>query len=110
MTDTPEAKPDDGKVYFDRADPKVHFAMPAHPTVEQQLTFHSQYVETVNQPMYLRNWHAARILVTDWACDVLPDMAVDLKTITDPSAATIIMWVSNQVLTYINGLDTLPKV
>jgi hypothetical protein len=94
---------------FDRAVPDVHFALPAHPTVKQQLEYFSRYVDTRNEPMYLRLWHSAQSLISEWECAALPDLHTDLDQITDPNAATAIMWAGNAVLSYMNDLDALPK-
>ena len=94
---------------FDRAVPDVHFALPAHPTVKQQLEYFSRYVDTRSEPMYLRLWHSAQILIAEWECAALPDLKTDLDKIADPDATTAIMWAGNVVLEYMNDLEKLPK-
>ncbi len=95
---------------FDRKKPDVHFALPAHPTVKQQLVYFSRYADTRAEPMYLRLWYSAAILITEWQCAALPDLNIDLDQITDPDATDAIMWAGNTVLKYINDLEALPKV
>lgn len=100
----------DGLTRFDRAVPDVHFALPAHPTVRQQLEYFSRYHGTRDEPIYLRLWHSAVILISEWQCAALPDLHTDLDQITSADATTAIMWAGNQVLQYINDLELLPKV
>src|SRR5512139_3522827 len=95
---------------FDRVEPEVHFALPAHPTVKQQLTYFSRYADTRGDPLYLRLWHSAQTLIAEWECDVLPDLSVDLNQVTSPAATTAIMWAGNTVMSYMNDLESLPKV
>lgn len=95
--------------YFDRVAPDVHFTLPAHPTVKQQLEYFSRYHATRDEPIYLRLWHSAVILIGDWQCAALPDPKVDLNQITNADATTAVMWAGNLVLQYINDLETLPK-
>jgi hypothetical protein len=95
---------------FDRVEPEAHFALPAHPTVRQQLEYYSRYADRRSDAMYLRLWHAAQVLIGEWQCEVLPDLKTDLDQITDTNATTIIMWVGNTVINYMSELDALPKV
>jgi len=97
-------------VYFDRVDPLAHFGLPAHPTVEQQLIYYSKFTDARSEPLFIRLWIAAQPLIKEWDCAALPDPSVGLSSITDPDAVTVIMWAGSQVSTYINGLDSLPKV
>lgn len=99
----------DGLERFDRAEPDAHFAIPAHPTVRQQLEYYSRYADTRREPLYLRMWHSAQPLITEWQCAALPDPKVDLDQITNAEATTVIMWVGNAVLVHMESLDALPK-
>lgn len=100
---------DDGLTRFDRTVPDVHFALPAHPTVRQQLEYYSRYSDTRSAPLYLRLWHSAQALISEWQCTALPDLKTDLDSITTPEATTVIMWAGNTVLQYMSDLETLPK-
>lgn len=95
---------------FDRAEPECHFALPAHPTVKQQLEYYSRYADTRNEPLYLRLWHSAQILFSEWQCSALPDYRIGLDRVTNPDATTIIMWAGNSVIQYMSDLESLPKV
>ena len=99
----------DGLERFDRAEPDAHFALPARPTVKQQLEYFSRYADTRGDPLYLRLWHSAAILISEWQCSVMPDLKTDLNKITDAEATTVIMWAGNSVLQYMNELQALPK-
>lgn len=102
--------PLDDVMRFDRVEPECHFAVPAHPTVKQQLEYYSRLSETLGDPIHLRMWSCAQALIQDWECEVLPDPRVNLDNITAPQAASVIMWAGNAVLNYMQNLDTLPKV
>jgi hypothetical protein len=97
-------------VYFDRTTPPAHFGLPAHPTVEWQLTYYSKFTEARGEPLFIQLWNAAQSLIKEWECSLLLDPLVDLKSITDPAVTTVIMWAGNQVSSYVTGLDALPKV
>jgi len=94
---------------FDRVEPDAHFALPAHPTVKQQLEYYSRYADTRSEPLYLRLWYSAQVLIKEWECAALPDYKVTLDQITNPEATTAIMWAGNIVMRYMSDLDTLPK-
>ncbi len=101
----------DGLERFDRAEPDAHFALPARPTVKQQLEYFSRYADTRSDPMYLRLWSSAQVLISEWQCALLPDLKkADLSKITDPAVTTIVMWAGNAVLQYMGDLESLPKV
>lgn len=95
---------------FKRVNPVASFTLPAHPTVDTQLEYFSAYADTANLPMYKRLWRSARAILSNWDCSVLSDPSVDLTQVTDPDATTVIIWAGEQVLTYMEGLDALPKV
>ena len=95
---------------FDRIEPECHFSLPAHPTVKQQLEYYSRYADTRNEPMYLRLWASAQVVIKEWECTILPDRKVSLESITDPQVTTAIMWAGNEVIQYMSNLETLPKV
>lgn len=94
---------------YDRSDPAVHFALPRHPTVRQQLQYFSNYVDHRFEPLYLRLWYSAIPLLGQWECEVLPDVRVNLETLTDPDVATVVMWVGQSVLDHMEALEHLPK-
>ena len=99
--------------YFDRVNPDAHFGLPAHPTVKHQLDYWSAYTEQRDQPLYVRMWHAAKALIQEWDCALLPNMDADLAKIDDPAVAshvaTIVMWAGNQTLGFVNRLEEIPK-
>ena len=101
---------DDGLMRFDRIEPVAHFALPAHPTVRQQLEYFSRLSETVGEPIHLRMWSCAQSLIQEWECDALPNPKVNLDSITDPRAAMVVMWAGNATLQHMNDLESLPKV
>jgi hypothetical protein len=100
----------DNLTRFDRVEPEAHFSLPARPTVRQQLEYYSRYADTRDAPLYLRLWHSAKILITDWECRTLPNKETDLNSLTDPQTATVVMWAGNVVMQYMNDLEALPKV
>jgi hypothetical protein len=67
----------DDVMRYDRVEPDAHFTLPARPTVRQQLEYYSRYNDTRSDPMYLRLWYSAQVLIKDWQSEVLP-MSADL--------------------------------
>lgn len=94
---------------FKRVVPEARFTLPAHPTVEVQLDYFSAYASTAALPLYKRLWHSARVIIVDWTCPLMPDMSTDLSGLTDPEVTTLIIWAGQEVLTYMEGLEALPK-
>src|SRR5512139_738981 len=97
-----------GLEHFKRTGPEARFALPARPTVRQQLIYFSRYADTRSDPLYLRLWHSAQTLIAEWECEALPDPSVDLDQVASPDATTAIMWAGNIVMTYMSDLESLP--
>lgn len=68
------------------------------------------YATREDSQRLIRNWEAAKQLIETWQCDRLPDLTkIDLDKLTDPTDCTILLWAGNQVWTFMNELDDLPK-
>lgn len=86
--------------------PDYKFTVPDRPTVRQQLEYFSA---GAGLPMALRHWEGAKTLIQSWECEKLPDHKVDLDTISDPAATTIIIAAGADVVRFMNSLDEVPK-
>ena len=89
----------------------LSFTLPESLTVRQQLAFRERLFTSIGElDMYSRYWEAARPLIEDWDCELVPDpTAVDLDTETDGRIADIVNWVANMVAGHMNALDDVPK-
>ena len=87
----------------------ARFVVPDRPTVREQLEYFSES-SAVNQKDRLgRLWAGARVLMTEWAWDEMPDRFISLDEITNPTAAEVITWASLAVFKHMNALEDLPK-
>ena len=84
------------------------FEVPDRPTVRQQLEYFSATAGTAGNQMLVRFWMGAREVITNWECEALPDIKVDLDDLTDPTQTDIIIWAGLQVKTHFNSLEDLP--
>jgi hypothetical protein len=54
-------------------------------------------------------WEMAKVLITEWEAEALPDMNIDLSEATDPRAARLIEWAGVTVSAYRRSLDVVSK-
>lgn len=96
---------------FTKEKPECKFALPDNPTVRQQLTYFSLSATADNEKFLEQSWQGAKavILPASWKCKVIPDLDVDLDTLTDPQATEVILWVGMEVRKFMNELERLPK-
>lgn len=90
------------------------FKLPAAPTVMQVLRYDSRRFETGGDaPAFVVLWECAKTVISDWQCELLPDMKVDLDTLPHSEnlarQARIIEVVGIAVSGWRNGLDSVPK-
>lgn len=86
------------------------FDLPDRMTVRQQLAFRAKLSERDDGGVFVRYWNAAPSVVTDWQCELIPDMAgVDLDTAVDPRVTEIIVWTANTIANHIAEMETPPK-
>lgn len=86
----------------------TRFSVPDRPTVRQQLRYKNEIGLRAGPEFYERLWQAAKGLIISLDSPHLR-LEDDLDTISDPSATEVVLWVSGQVLTHVNGLEDLPK-
>lgn len=97
-------------MHYEREDGAVGFDLPDRITVRQQLAFRSKLNMRDDGGVYGRYWNAAPLLVTEWQCELIPDMAgADLDTAVDPRVTEIIIWTADTIANHIAGMETPPK-
>lgn len=89
--------------------PECTFSIPARPTVRQHMEYLSASAGASGSQMIFRFWEGAKVLITDWKSETLPDIRADLDSLDNPVQAELITWASVQVKQYIDGLENIPK-
>lgn len=85
------------------------FTLPERPTVRQQLAYTSAAGFSGRLSMLERHWEGAKTIMADWSCEALPDTAVDLDELTNPTQAEAITWAGLQAAVHMNGIEDIPK-
>jgi len=82
---------------------QARFSLPDRLTVRQRMEYSAAvlYNQDKNGIM-VALWEAAKLLITDWQCDVPLD--VDLDSIADPRTADVLMWAGMQTYLHVRGL------
>ena len=79
-------------------------------TVRDQLRYSGLVAFTTNSERILTLWEAAKPLITEWKCELIPDLEkYDMDEETNPKHAEIIAWASTKVWSHMNGLEEIPK-
>lgn len=95
---------------YERDEGATGFDLPDRITVRQQLAFRSRLAMRNDGGAYGRYWDAAPLLVSNWQCALIPDMAgVDLDTAVDPRLTEIIIWVADTIANHIAEMETPAK-
>lgn len=88
----------------------VSFTLPDRVTVRMQLNYSSLAVTAYGQELFERFWNAARTVVQDWKCELVPDIdKLDLDAVDDPKIAEIVRWTGWEVKQYMDALENIPK-
>ncbi len=87
----------------------ARLVVPDEPNVLQLINHDSVRYEANDKAAVLNLWEMAKVLITEWESEALPDMNADLSEITDPRAARVIEWAGVMVSSYRRSLDTVPK-
>jgi hypothetical protein len=87
----------------------ARFVIPDVITVRQQLAYISTTAYTNVADRLEGSWRAAKELITEWHCDLMPDIDVKLETISNPKVSDVVIWASLTVKNHINALDDIPK-
>ena len=84
----------------------VSFSVPDVVTVRQQMAYFSA---GASKPALERLWLGARELITDWRCEIMPDIKTDLDSIHDPNITAVLSWAGVAVKNHIDSLENVPK-
>ncbi len=87
----------------------ARLVVPDEPSVLLLINLDSVRYEDSEKGAILNLWEMAKVLITEWESEALPDMNADLNEITDPRAARVIEWAGVMVSSYRRGLDTVSK-
>ncbi len=94
---------------FENKDLKVSFEIDDVITVPIQLMYWGAIDEAAGMAKFLRRWNAARMIINEWKCKSFKDHQAAYDEETDPTVTAVIMWVSQQVYEYIEGLTKVPN-
>lgn len=90
---------------------KVSFALPAPFTlgdVEKWEAARAKAVRDGAMTVISLRWMAARAVVKDWKCEVLPDLHLEADTISGEQLQ-VIAWVGLKVENFVLDLTRIPK-
>ena len=87
----------------------ARLVVPDEPSVLQLINHDSVRYEKGEKGAVLSLWEMAKVLITEWESEALPDIDADLSEITDPRAARVIEWAGVMVSSYRRSLDTVSK-
>ena len=87
----------------------ARLVVPDEPNVLQLINHDSVRYEADEKGAILNLWEMAKVLITEWESEALPDKDADLSELTDPRAARVIEWAGVMVSSYRRGLDTVSK-
>ena len=87
----------------------ARLVVPDEPSVLQIINHDSVRYEDSERGAILNLWEMAKVLITEWESEALPDMSADLSELTDPRAARVIEWAGLTVSVYRRGLDAISK-
>ena len=94
---------------YEIEDPKCTFSVPYEPTVRQQLNYIGA-VSAGGSDWVVRRWLASKPLITDWKCEIAPDLdAIDIDKETRREVAILLGQVSVQVLNHMSNVETVEK-
>ena len=83
--------------------------VPDKVTVKQQLEYFSVAGGLAGNEYWLRLWEAAKTIIQDWECELMPDVDTDLDTLTNPLVTGVLIWAGIQVSDHINSLQVVSK-
>lgn len=86
----------------------VAFELPDDPTFTEVLAYDEQAELNRDLPLYSRLWLAARVVIHDWACDVIP-LSDDLGGKANRKGIEVVKWVGVVVWNWRQELEDIPK-
>lgn len=87
----------------------ARLVVPDEPTVLQILLHDSVRYDANDKGAILNLWEMAKVFITEWECESLPDMNANLNEVTDARAARVIEWAGVTVSAYRRSLDAISK-
>lgn len=87
----------------------VRFTLPDKITVRGQLRYFGALNDPELEGSYERYWEAAKALIENWKCKLVPDINIDLDKITDPEITGVILWAGRQVMAHFGELEKVSK-
>ena len=88
----------------------VSFEIAEQFTVREQLAFRAAVASAAGETNYVRYWQAAQTLVTEWACELVPEPeSLDLDAVYDTRVADVVQWTANTVAGHMLKLEMPPK-
>lgn len=94
---------------FAHSGPDWSLEVPDNPTVIQIVRYDSALMSARDDPAFLALWNAAKTVITKWECAVMPDITVNLNTLTGLDTALVVEGVGVSVSAWRRALDTVPK-
>lgn len=76
---------------FDHPESEVTFELPEDPTIRQLMAYDG-FELAQGRPMYERLWDAARTVIQDWECEILPDIQMSLDEVGSNEQLAVIKW------------------
>lgn len=95
--------------HFESTDLGVSFDLPDDPTALEILTYDSNRMEHYSEKAIVLLWECIKPLITNWACEALPDKTTNLATVKSLKAAMCVEWAAFRGSEWRLSLDTVPK-
>jgi hypothetical protein len=87
----------------------VRFSIPKRISVHQQQIYAGAATYFDSADWVAKRWEAAKTLIIDWECELLPELNTDLNTVYDVGILDITQWVGLKVMAYMNSLENTAK-
>lgn len=87
----------------------VRFVVPDKLTVREQMQYYSALTIPYGKELFIRYWEGAKVIITEWECEVFPNKETSLDDVTDGSIPNILIWSGMRVKEHIDSLTEIPK-
>src|SRR5512139_4107608 len=95
--------------HYENQEIGVSFDLPDDPSALQIIRYDSERIERSGEPAILILWECVKPLITNWACDALPNLTTPLDNVKSLQAAQAVEWSAFRGVEWRNGLDTVSK-
>lgn len=95
--------------HYENQELGVSFDLPDDPSAMQIIRYDSERIERTGEPVLLILWGCVKPLITNWACDVLPDLNTPLDKVKSLQAAQAVEWSAFRGFEWRTELDTVSK-